>query len=620
MAIAFRSASTGNATATSVGAPKPAGATPQDVFLAHVSAWTTAAFSPPTGWASVISSSSAQFGQLKTFIRIVDGTEGPTLTFTFPSVVSSALTIECYSGVDTTSPINSSDSSLYTALATSASAPGVTTTVDNVEVMRIFGGSYPASAAFTITPASGTTRANALNQTATDSRRIVVADAVEAKATRTTGSVSASSNGAPYWITHTVALTPAAVGVQTQALWNVQALAGAQGQALFDARALVDGQTQALWNVRTTAGVQRQALWTPAALAGRSIQQIFSVAQNISAQKQALWNVRSSVGAEEQALWPVRALSRVDAQALWSAAQNIGAQRQAVWPIRASIGSERQALWPIRTLSHNDAQLPWSVAQDIGSQAQALWKVRALAGTQRETLWNTASSVGAEQQALWPIGSLVNNESQVLWGVRALVAEEREALWNVLSLVPTAASNIALSWQVQALLDASIDAHWHCFSGAGTQRQALWQGASLSRSDAQALWRARGLSRLDAQALWHIRSLSHRDAQAQWAIRKLTHEDLSLLWQVARAVRTAAQDATASWRVRKLAGLRVSLEWSTDALIVITSAGPIPVETEERMMHLGSDGRMFASFAERTHKVTEEERMLGAEPEGRLLH
>lgn len=110
MAVAFRSAASAgtSSSSTTLVINKPASVATDDVMIAAIWHPGTAGITPPAGWALVRAGYrlSPNVGRLDVFVRTVDGSEGSTFTFTFPSSTHAAGGISAYSGCDPLTPID----------------------------------------------------------------------------------------------------------------------------------------------------------------------------------------------------------------------------------------------------------------------------------------------------------------------------------------------------------------------------------------------------------------------------------------------------------------------------------------------------------------------------------
>lgn len=165
MTIAFRSFSTfDNSTGalSSVPVDKPAGTASGDVLIAFCMYYgQDAGPTPPSGWteidyASEVTPKTNSGHRLHAWYRVAGGSEPSTYTWSMVNTdLYSAFAIVCYSGVNTSSPIDGTPSFQFNGTSASMSAASITTTVANA--MLVFLGCAGDSAAFSATPPSSFT-------------------------------------------------------------------------------------------------------------------------------------------------------------------------------------------------------------------------------------------------------------------------------------------------------------------------------------------------------------------------------------------------------------------------------------------------------------------------------
>jgi hypothetical protein len=148
--LAFHGASSaGNATATSLTIPAPAGAQSGDVELASVTVRGSPAITAPVGWTLVRSDQSGFTIKQAVYWHLVGSSEPADYTWTWSPAQGASGGIAAYGGVNTTTPIDASSG--QTGSGTAITAPTVTTTVAGTMLVGFFGTSAPATA----TPPSG---------------------------------------------------------------------------------------------------------------------------------------------------------------------------------------------------------------------------------------------------------------------------------------------------------------------------------------------------------------------------------------------------------------------------------------------------------------------------------
>jgi hypothetical protein len=154
MAVAFRTNGAGSATFTTSASPvvtTPSGVTDGDLVLIEFAGDTTFTLTTPSGWSLL---ASVDNGTDNTTAIIYKFASGEPASWTFTNLFTSAQTGEAgvvtYSGVDTTTPINTSASGTTTS-TNPHSAPSITPTVDNCMILGFSGCDNPSSS-FTATP------------------------------------------------------------------------------------------------------------------------------------------------------------------------------------------------------------------------------------------------------------------------------------------------------------------------------------------------------------------------------------------------------------------------------------------------------------------------------------
>jgi RHS repeat-associated protein len=200
----FRAATSAASTPiTTVVVAKPAGVTTNDVLLAAVTVRGAPTITAPTGWTLIRSDASGTTITQATYRHVAGASEPSTYTWTLGSAVSSAVgTIDAYSGVSTTTPVDVSGGQTNTS-STSVTAPSVTTTVANDMVVGFFGTANDA----TFTPATGTTERSDTLAHGTADISAESADVIKATA-GATGTKVATASKAAINVGQLVALKP----------------------------------------------------------------------------------------------------------------------------------------------------------------------------------------------------------------------------------------------------------------------------------------------------------------------------------------------------------------------------------------------------------------------------
>jgi len=150
----YRSTSSATSTpVTTIAISKPAGVTTDDVLLAGISVRGNPTITPPTGWTLVRSDASTTVLLQSVYVKVATGSEPASYSWTFSVPIASAVGgIAAHSGVDTTTPVDTSGGQAN-ASSTSVTAPSVTTTVADALLVGVFGTANDA----TFTPATGMT-------------------------------------------------------------------------------------------------------------------------------------------------------------------------------------------------------------------------------------------------------------------------------------------------------------------------------------------------------------------------------------------------------------------------------------------------------------------------------
>jgi hypothetical protein len=148
---------------------RPAGTAAGQVMVAAVSLNDDATVSAaPTGWTLVREDSVNPIRQV-VYVRVIGGTEPSSYTWTLSGSRRVAGGITAYSGVDTTTPVDTSAASLNPS-GTSVAAPSITTTRDGAMVVEL----VAVNAEGTVTPPDGMTEAwEAASPNATSTRDVL---------------------------------------------------------------------------------------------------------------------------------------------------------------------------------------------------------------------------------------------------------------------------------------------------------------------------------------------------------------------------------------------------------------------------------------------------------------
>jgi hypothetical protein len=156
--IALVGSATGTTASTATVSPVanlPSGVQSGDLLLAWVVTNANNGINSVTGWTqigSMLTDSNNDSSQALLY-RVANGTEGSSWTFTnlLTTPQTNLIVISAWSGVNTSSPINTSASQAATATATSISGPSITPNHDNTMIIQ-FLGADPGSSAYAATP------------------------------------------------------------------------------------------------------------------------------------------------------------------------------------------------------------------------------------------------------------------------------------------------------------------------------------------------------------------------------------------------------------------------------------------------------------------------------------
>jgi chitodextrinase len=181
--ITFKGASAqANDTATSLSIASPPGASAGDVMLASVAVRGAPTITAPAGWTLVRLDAHATTMRQATYVKVAAATEPTSYTWSFSSAQGAAGTVQAYSGVSQTQPVETSGGQLNEA-STALTAPGVVATAGNLQV-----GLFSAATLTSVTPPVGMTeRAEA----ATSAGRYKVTSEAADALTSTTGDTGA---------------------------------------------------------------------------------------------------------------------------------------------------------------------------------------------------------------------------------------------------------------------------------------------------------------------------------------------------------------------------------------------------------------------------------------------
>ena len=227
--VAFRSASAGEngAGATSVTITTPSGATAGDVLIASIdfrATTTNYQANPNTGGWTQLQHTYATGLIKETYYTVLASTPPSSYTFTMvdvgdlPFAAKASVGMIAYSGVDTISPIIASTQQ-SNAASTTATAPSVTTSVNDAMVIALYG----APLATTATPGGSMTERYDIQSSGGGSGTTKVTsagqDAIQAVA-GASGTLGMTWGTSAASIGHTVALRPASPSTLTQSAYR----------------------------------------------------------------------------------------------------------------------------------------------------------------------------------------------------------------------------------------------------------------------------------------------------------------------------------------------------------------------------------------------------------------
>ena len=185
---------------------KPAGTVLNDLLLLAISTDGNVTFSTPSGWTELqqlrASGSAASLG---IYYKIATVSEPADYTITWSSEEEAVATIIRYSGIDTANPINTF--STQTGNNTSPTAPSITTTANDVMVVRIYGADDDRISGSPY-PAGLTPRVNILSADGWGTSTLGIADVMQIPI-GATGTAAFALAETQEWAAATIALNPA---------------------------------------------------------------------------------------------------------------------------------------------------------------------------------------------------------------------------------------------------------------------------------------------------------------------------------------------------------------------------------------------------------------------------
>lgn len=139
--ITYRAAATANSdTVTSFAINKPTGTLQDDLMLAGIAIRNTGAVSevtvtPPSGWTLILRTQQAFDYALLSFYKVAGSSEPASYTWTLGTATDATGGIASYDNVDTSAPIEASAASDNTPASTTATAPSISGTANNLLVI-----------------------------------------------------------------------------------------------------------------------------------------------------------------------------------------------------------------------------------------------------------------------------------------------------------------------------------------------------------------------------------------------------------------------------------------------------------------------------------------------------
>jgi hypothetical protein len=128
----------------------PAGVQAGDVMIAAITVRSSATVTPPAGWTPVRQSVSGGDLRQATYVSVAAAPVPASAGFVLKTKSVVAGAIAAYSGVDTTTPVETSGAKINLS-STSITAPSVTSTIPGSMLVGVFGTAINA----TVTPATG---------------------------------------------------------------------------------------------------------------------------------------------------------------------------------------------------------------------------------------------------------------------------------------------------------------------------------------------------------------------------------------------------------------------------------------------------------------------------------
>ncbi len=447
----FALTNVGTAT-TTWNATKPSGLVAGDVMVAAFSVDASGvSITPPSGWQTMLAplGTGSQSITIAAYAKVADANDAAASTFSFTLTSSKGnVGIRRYSGVDNTTPIDTTSSSnIFVGAASSITVTGITVSAGAMLVGGISVNVNNSSA----TPPSGMTEV----YDSGTSQHIEFAEVVQASAGASGdktwgGFTTSSSQSVGAWLG---ALRAAAGGGTTRitvtraASWNVRQRIAATRSVTWNIRQRLTASRAASWNLRSRVTATRAASW--------------SIKQRIAATRQTTWNVRGRVTATRQAVWNTRSRLAATRAASWAVRSRVTTTRDISWNVRQRVTASRVALWDVLgalTRITVTRAASWDVRSRVTASRSANWHLRQRLQVARPMSWHVRARLAVTRAASWSVRSRLAVTRAVRWSVRSRIVATRPALWEVLSEIPPLA--ITLKATVSRGWSGTIDREW----------------------------------------------------------------------------------------------------------------------------------------------------------------
>jgi len=201
--IAFRSATSGYASAATIVVAKPAETAEGDVLVAGYGTrgGSDVTHTLPADWIQITDENNSTSFKLTTAYKVAGGAEPANYTFTVSAINREVCGIQCYTGVDNAAPVDASGDASGTDA--NPTAPSIDTNVANTMLVAFMG--HNESHAGTTPPTSMTERYDVTGTGATGSGADVLQAAIGA-----TGTKAFAALNTTIWCAALIALKPEA--------------------------------------------------------------------------------------------------------------------------------------------------------------------------------------------------------------------------------------------------------------------------------------------------------------------------------------------------------------------------------------------------------------------------